>query len=152
MFIHIFINSSHANYTFFFKYCWNHTIDYKDTSAPCLTPFLRLSEKESSCCSFSLRSWPSVHDWCFYWCPTDSGVMRLLQRSLRSIMLTTPCNCLTAQLRLFPKKLSWDQVLPSCLTAHWNKNELILSKTFKKCSEKRNSSTPTPPPPHFTIV
>lgn len=63
--------------------------------------------------------------------------MRLLQRSLRSIMLTTPCNCLTAQLRLFPKKLSWDQVLPSCLTAHWNKNELILSKTFKKCSGKK---------------
>lgn len=52
-----------------------------------LSPFLSLSALVKLSCPVAVPLWPPVCDWCFYWCPTDSGVMRLLQRSQRSIML-----------------------------------------------------------------
>lgn len=115
-----------------------------------LSPFLSLPVLVKLICPVAVPLWPPVCDWCFYWCPTDSGVMRLLQRSQRSIMLPPPTPNMAWQHSsgCFPPK----HFHCCSITSQWNKNslssKLLLKKTCSQGISHKSSSARHPTSQH----
>lgn len=108
------------------------------------------SKTKPSCCS-SLQSWPSVCDWCFYWCPTDSGVMCLLPRSQRSIILP-PLNSASAwqqSSHCFSLKHIQTESLLVPLPRSERKINFSFQKAFKKCAQEISHVHQSPHLPLF---